>query len=276
MLVIDVPIQCKNMTNYSPPLVDSHCHLDRLDLAPFDGSLDRALNLAWDQGLTHLLCVSAELENFPEILRIAQTYPKVSATVGLHPTEQVVHEPSIEEIVALATHPKVLGIGETGLDYYRSEGDLTWQRQRFRNHIRAAKQLGKPLVVHTREAREDTLQILREENAKEVGGVLHCFTEDLAMAERAIEELGFYISFSGIVTFHNAKALKEVAQRVPLENMLIETDAPYLAPVPFRGKSNHPAYVRYVAECIAALQSVPVARVAEQTTQNFFKLFRVY
>lgn len=249
-------------------LVDSHCHLDRLDLTPYQGKLELALEQAKINGVGHFLCVCVVLEEVPNILRIAQDYENVQASVGLHPTEEVVEEPSVEQLVALANHPKVVAIGETGLDYYRCEGDIEWQRQRFRNHIRAAKEIQKPVIVHTRQAQADTIKILQEENASAVGGVMHCFTETWEMAQAAMD-LGFYISFSGIITFANAKDLQEVVKKVPLDRILIETDAPYLAPVPYRGKPNEPAYVRYVAEAIAHLKNISFAEVAEQTTANF-------
>lgn len=252
-------------------LVDSHCHLDQLDLTPYEGSLSRAISRAKEEGVGHMLCVSIEPKNFSIVLSIAENYPHVSASIGIHPTEES-DELTAEELIALAQHPKVVAIGETGLDYYRSTGDLEWQRERFRRHIQAAKATRKPLIVHTREARADTLQILREEHADDIGGVMHCFTEDWDTAQQAMD-LNFYISFSGIVTFKNATTLQEIAKRVPLNKMLIETDSPYLAPVPFRGKSNEPAYVRYVAAYLAELRGISFEELAAQTTENFFTLF---
>jgi TatD DNase family protein len=256
-------------------LIDSHCHLDRLDLTPFPGGLAQVLTTAAEADVGYFLCVGIDLINSQQVKQIADTFVQVVASIGLHPTEGIEQEPTWKDIASMAEHPKVVAIGETGLDYYRSEAnqDMSWQQERFRQHIRAAKYLGKPLIVHTRVAREDTLRILREEKASDVGGVLHCFTEDLAMAEAAIA-LNFYISFSGIITFANAKELQAVAQRVPLERILIETDAPYLSPVPYRGKPNQPAYVCYVAEQLAHLRGISLATVAEQTTQNFFDLFQ--
>jgi TatD DNase family protein len=253
--------------------VDSHCHLDQLDLTSYEGELPRALLFAKDEGVGHFLCVCITLQDFPHMLKIVKEYPHVSASVGLHPNEAVEQEPTVEELVLLAEDPKVVAIGETGLDYYRSVGNLDWQRARFRAHIQAAKQIQKPLIVHSRQAREDTLKILKEEDASSVGGVMHCFTEDLQMANAAMD-LGFYISFSGIVTFQNAKELQKVATEIPLDRMLIETDSPYLAPVPFRGKTNQPAYVRYVAEFIAKLRGIDVSIVAKVTTDNFFTCFK--
>lgn len=253
-------------------LIDSHCHLDRLDLTPFDGELDNALRFAADNGVGRILCVAIDMGNVQTVIDIAQCYPQVYASIGVHPNEQGGHEPSVEELLQLAAQEKVIAIGETGLDYFRSEGDLAWQHQRFRNHIAAAKESGKPLIIHCREAREDTMRILAEEGADKVGGIMHCFVEDLATAERAME-LGFYISFSGIVTFKNAVELQAVAKMVPAERLLVETDAPYLAPVPHRGKSNQPAYVRHVAQFLADLRGVSFEAIAEQTTANFNRLF---
>lgn len=255
-------------------LVDSHCHLNSLDLAPYGGELLPLLEQAKQQGVQHMISVCVTLQEFPEVLAIAKRYPHISASVGLHPTEKAEpREPTVDELVALAADEKVVGIGETGLDYYRLEGDLDWQRERFRTHITAAKLSKKPLIIHTRQAKEDTLRIMREENAASVSGVMHCFTEDWEMAVAAME-LNYYISISGIVTFHNAKALQEVAKKLPLDRLLIETDAPYLAPVPHRGHPNQPAYVRHVAEFIAALRGISVVELAEITTQNFFTCFR--
>jgi TatD DNase family protein len=255
-------------------LVDSHCHLDRLDLTPHAGSLDAALAFAHAQGVKHMLCVCITLEDFPEMLRIAKTYPNVSASVGLHPNEIVTTaEPLAQDLINLADDPKIIAIGETGLDYFRSEGDLEWQRERFRQHIRAAKISGKPLIVHMRQASVDTLRILREEKAEEIGGVMHCFTEDWETAMAALD-MNFHISLSGIVTFPNAKEVQNVAKQVPLDRLLVETDSPYLAPNPFRGKSNEPAYVKHVSEFIAKLRNISLEEVAEQTTDNFFRLFK--
>lgn len=257
------------MTDLS--LVDSHCHLDRLDLTPYDGRLEGALTHAAELGVTHLLCVCIDLENFPAVLDIAQHYPQVYASVGVHPNEDE-QEVTAETLADLAKHPKVIAIGETGLDYFRSEGDLEWQRDRFRNHIQAAKSTGKPLIIHSRDARQDTLRIMEEQGADQVGGVMHCFVDDWETARKAIE-MGFYISFSGIVTFKSATELKEVAKKVPADRLLVETDSPYLAPVPFRGKSNEPAFVRYVAEHLAELRGTSLETIAAQTTENFFRLF---
>ena len=249
--------------------IDSHCHINFPDLA---GKLPEVFGLMAQNQVSHALCISVELEKFPEILALAEAHPNVYASVGVHPDHEDCTEPSVAELVALADHPRVVAIGETGLDYFRLTGDLEWQRDRFRNHIRAARSCCKPLVIHTRSAADDTLRIMREEQAGDAGGVMHCFTESLAVAEAAIE-MGFYISFSGIVTFKNAVALREVAAAIPLERMLIETDAPYLAPVPHRGRTNQPGFVKHVAEEIARIRGLPVETVGEVTSQNFFRLF---
>jgi TatD DNase family protein len=253
-------------------LIDSHCHLDRLDLTAHNDDLSLALKAANEQGVQRFLCVCVALAQFPDMIAIAEKYEQVWATLGLHPTEEVESEPTIEQLIELAQHPKVIGIGETGLDYYRCEGDTEWQRQRFRNHIQVAKTLKKPLIIHSRMAQIDTINILKEEQADTVGGIMHCFTENWEMAKAALD-LGFYISFSGIVTFSNAKELREVALKVPLESLLIETDSPYLAPVPYRGKPNEPAYVRHVAEGLATLKGVDLVTIATHTTANFNRLF---
>ena len=254
-------------------LVDSHCHLDMLDLPSFEGGLDGVITAARASGVGHMLCVSVNLEDYPAMLALVEDRDEVSVSVGVHPNTREGRDPTPAELVELAANPKVIAIGETGLDYFRSEGALDWQRQRFRNHIEAAKLCGKPIIVHSRDAREDTLQILREENAGEAGGVMHCFAENWDMAKRALE-LGFYISFSGIVTFKSAKELQEVAEKVPLERMLVETDCPYLAPVPHRGKPNQPAWTRHTAEFIAGLRGDSYEAIAAATTNNFNTLFR--
>lgn len=263
------------MTNYCrgqyKMLVDSHCHLNFPGLSE---NLDSVFAGMKQNGVSHALCVSVNFPEFPQVLALAERYPNIYASVGVHPDYEEDREPSVAELVKLATHPRVVAIGETGLDYYRLKGDLEWQRERFRIHIRAAKEINKPLIIHTREAAQDTLRIMEEEGAGQAGGVMHCFTESLEVAEKAME-IGFYISFSGIVTFKNAKMLKEVARRVPLERMLIETDSPYLAPVPYRGKTNEPAFVKYVAEEIAQLRSIAPEEVASATSNNFFNLFRI-
>lgn len=258
------------MSNY---LVDSHCHLDCLSIEKWDNGLDGALTEAHDFGVGHMLCVSIDMENFPKVLELARQHEFVSASVGVHPNVNEGHDPKADELVTLAKDPNIIAIGETGLDYFRSEGDLDWQRERFRQHITAAKQCKKPLIIHNRESTEDCLAILKEEGADEVGGVMHCFVENWEVAKKAMD-LNFYISFSGIVTFKSAQALKEVARQMPADRYLVETDSPYLAPVPHRGKANYPAYVRYVAECIAEIRNESVEQVAKTTTDNFFALFK--
>jgi TatD DNase family protein len=252
------------------PLVDSHCHLD---YEPLHEQLDQVLGRARDSGVGYLLCVGVTIEGFPAVQAIARRHAHVFASVGVHPNEREGRDPQIAELVALADDPRVVAIGETGLDYYRSEGDPAWQQERFRRHIRAAKEARKPLIIHTREAAEDTLRLMREEGAGEAGGVMHCFTESWEVARSALD-LGFYISFSGIISFKTAEALREVAKKVPADRLLIETDAPYLAPVPYRGKTNEPAYLRHVAECLAGVRETTPGDIAELTTRNFFDLFR--
>lgn len=252
-------------------LVDSHCHLNFPELA---AKVDDALALMRENQVTHALCVSVTLEEFPQVRALAERYPHVYGSVGVHPDYPDVPVVKEDELVALANHPKIVAIGETGLDYYRIKDDCEWQRERFRTHIRAARRCGKPLIIHTRSAAADTLRIMREEGAGNAGGVMHCFTESWEVAQGAMD-LGFYISFSGIVTFKNAVALREVARQVPLERMLVETDSPYLAPVPFRGKTNEPGLVKYVAEEIARLRGVPAERISSATSDNFFKLFNI-
>lgn len=250
--------------------VDSHCHLDFPALAEREGEIVAAMRA---NGVHHALCISVTLENFPQVLTVAERHEGFFATVGVHPDSSGVEEPDVARLLALADHPKIVGIGETGLDYHWNKDEPEWQRERFRTHIRAARECGKPLVIHTRSAGADTLRLMREERADEVGGVMHCFTETQEVAQAALD-LGFYISFSGIVTFRNAKELKEVARQVPLDRLLIETDAPYLAPVPHRGRTNEPAWVVHVAEEIARLRDEPLERIAAVTRDNFFRLFR--
>lgn len=251
--------------------IDSHCHLDFPDLAKDLQTL--LLNMQHNQ-VTHALCVSVNLPDFPRVRALAETHANLFASVGVHPDYEDQIEPHADELAGLADHPKVIAIGETGLDYFRLQGDLEWQRERFRQHIRAARKINKPLIIHTRAAAADTVRIMQEEGADRVGGVMHCFTESWEVAQQAIA-MNFYISFSGIVTFKNAVALKEVAKNIPLDRMLIETDSPYLAPVPFRGKQNQPAFVRHVAEEIARIRAVSVEEIANATTDNFFNLFKL-
>jgi TatD DNase family protein len=252
-------------------LVDSHCHLDFPELA---ADIPNLLKRMQENRVGWALCAGVTLERFPVMLDIVRSRANLFAAVGVHPdTEQTAREADIETLVAQADDPKVVAIGETGLDYYRLTGDLEWQRDRFRTHIRAAKVCGKPLIIHTRAAATDTFRVLKEEGAESVGGVFHCFTEGIDMA-RQVLDLGFYISISGIVTFKNALEIKAVAQSVPLDRLLVETDSPYLAPVPYRGKPNQPAYVLHVAEEIARLRDLPLATLMTATTDNFFNLFK--
>lgn len=254
-------------------LVDSHCHLDML--APYRAGegVDALLKAAADEGVTHFLCVGVNFDALPAMLELVDRYRNVFASAGVHPSHTTTTEPGQEEIEQRASQEQVVAVGETGLDYYYDSVPHDVQRERFRRHVRAAVNLQKPLIVHTRDAREDTIAILREENAQACGGVLHCFTESWEMAVAAME-LGFYISLSGIVTFRNADALRDVARRLPLDRLLIETDAPYLAPVPMRGKENQPAYVTHVAKAIAKERAMTLEDLAHATTENFFRLFR--
>ncbi len=251
-------------------LVDSHCHLNFPELLENLPAIKQAM---LDNQVGHALCISVTLPDFPQVLALAETNDNFYASVGVHPDYENIEEPTADKLLMLANHPKVIAIGETGLDYFRLTGDLEWQRMRFRTHIRAAIACDKPLVIHTRSSAEDTIRIMREENAQKVGGVMHCFTENLEVALQAIE-LGFYISFSGIVTFKNALTIKEVASKIPLDKMLVETDSPYLAPVPYRGKTNQPSYVKHVAEEIARLRGISFEEVSAATTANFFHLFK--
>jgi TatD DNase family protein len=249
--------------------IDSHCHLNFPELRE---NIDAILNQMQTNKVTHALCVSVEMDKFHEIDSLSQTHDNLFASIGVHPDYEDIIEPSVEELVEIAKKDKVVAIGETGLDYFRLKGDLEWQRERFRKHIQAANESGLPLIIHTREAREDTIKILKEELKPGTRGVLHCFTETYEMAVQAIE-LDFFISFSGILTFKNAQDLKETAKRLPLERMLIETDSPYLTPVPYRGKANDPSKVIHIAEEISRLKDIPIETVAKVTTENFFNLF---
>lgn len=255
--------------------IDSHCHINFPELA---NRMPELMQRMADNGVTHALCVSVDLPDFPQVLALAEAYPHIYASVGVHPDYEDTEEPSAAQLVQLAAHPKIIAIGETGLDYFRLKGDLEWQRERFRQHIRASIQSQKPLIIHTRAAAEDTIRILREERAGTaqggVAGVMHCFTESLEVAQAAIE-LGFYISFSGILTFKSAKELQSVAKALPLDRILIETDAPYLAPTPHRGKTNEPAFVRHVGEFLADLRGISSAEVQQVTSRNFFNLFKL-
>jgi len=249
--------------------IDSHCHINFPEL---NQKIDQVLENMKDNDISHALCVSVTLDKINEILSLTKKYSNVYASVGVHPDYEDIQEPDIETLFNYSKNEKVVAIGETGLDYFRLKGDLSWQRERFRTHIRAAIKSNLPLIIHTRNAQEDTISIMKEESAKSTTGVMHCFTESYEMAKKAID-LGFYISFSGIITFKNAESLRETVKKIPIENILIETDSPYLAPVPNRGKLNEPANVIYVAEKIAELKGIPIEEVAEITTNNFFTLF---
>lgn len=255
--------------------IDSHCHINFPELAV---RLPEVFGRMAENAVSHALCVSVDLPAFPQVLAIAEQYAHVYASVGVHPDYEDTPEPDVAQLVALANHAKIIAIGETGLDYFRLKGDLEWQRERFRVHIRASRATGKPLIIHTRAASDDTIRIMREEGAGTdaggAGGVMHCFTESLQVAEAAMA-MGFFISFSGIVTFKSARDLQAVAKAVPLSHMLIETDSPYLAPVPHRGRMNEPALVRHVAEYLAGLKNVPLTELAYATTENFFNLFKI-
>lgn len=252
--------------------VDSHCHLDRLDLSPYNGNLSAALRSAHDAGVDTMLCVCISEENKEAVLEVAAANAAVFASVGVHPCDVRAEVTSIDSLLKWAEAPKVVALGETGLDYFHSQDFVGQQRQSFANHLIAGSQSGLPVIVHTRSAQEDTIICMREHANTEVGGVMHCFTESWEMAKQALD-LNFYISFSGIVTFKNAVELKEVAKKVPLDRMLIETDSPYLAPVPYRGKPNEPRYVKEVAEYIAQLRGISTTELAAITRDNFFSLF---
>lgn len=259
-----------------PELVDSHCHLDLIEAEAGEGGLDGVIEAAHAGGVRHMLCVGVSLERLQPVLGVAERYRGVMASVGVHPNEPGGEGPTIETLLDLSRHPRVVGIGETGLDYHRPEGrgeaDPPAQQERFRRHIAAARASGLPLIIHSRAAAADTLRVLREEGADRVGGVMHCFSEDWPTAVAALE-LGFYLSLSGIVTYPRAEAVHDVARRVPLDRLLVETDSPWLAPVPHRGRPNRPAYVRHVAERVARLRGVAFEEVARATTENFFRLF---
>ena len=250
-------------------LIDSHCHLN---FEPLGDDLSGVLERAQASDVEYMLCVSVNLEDYPEVLAIAQAHRNIFASVGVHPCYQDAEEPSVEALVTLAQNENVVAIGETGLDYFRVKGDMAWQKTRFARHIEAGIAARKPLIVHTREAANDTMSMLKEHQAEQCGGVMHCFAEDWETAKKALD-LGFYISFSGIVTFNSAANLKEVARQVPLDRMLVETDAPYLAPAPMRGRPNQPAFVAHTAQCIADLRGIDLDELGAQTSHNFFELF---
>ncbi|MFT5259757.1 MAG: TatD DNase family protein [Saprospiraceae bacterium] len=250
-------------------IVDSHCHLN---FEPMGDNLAAVIAAAQSNDVQHMLCVAVTIEDFPQVLKIAQDHEFIYASVGVHPCYKDSIEPTVEELVNYADDKNIVAIGETGLDYFRNEGDLDWQRERFVRHIEAGIIAQKPLIIHTREAAVDTMAMLKEHNADKCGAVMHCFAEDWDTAKKALD-LGFYISMSGIVTFKSAETLKEVAKKIPMDRMLVETDSPYLAPVPMRGKPNQPAFVRHTAEYLAELRGLSLEEIAAQTTQNFFTLF---
>lgn len=250
-------------------LVDSHCHIN---FEPLRDDEKGVIQRARDLGVEYMLCVSVDMEAFPQVLDLARRYPFIFASVGVHPNHDEGREPTTEELVRLAGDPDVVAIGETGLDYFRSSGDMRWQQERFARHIHAGIEANRPLIIHTREAAADTMDILEAEQAAECGGVMHCFAEDWDTAKRALD-IGFYISFSGILTFKNAQDMREVAKKVPLDRVLVETDSPYLAPVPMRGKTNEPGYTRYVADVLAEIKKVSIEEIAAITSDNFFRLF---
>jgi TatD DNase family protein len=254
--------------------VDSHCHLDCIRLDEFDNDYSAMLRQCADAGVEHMLCVSIDFEKFPAMLAQAEPFAQISVSAGVHPMAERANAIDEVSLLRYAAHDRVVAIGETGLDYYYHKGDRGWQQQRFRTHLRIARELGKPVIVHTRDAGQDTLEILAEENVQQCGGVIHCFTETMDFARRAME-LGLMISFSGIITFNNAEALRQVARQVPDECLLIETDSPYLTPAPYRGKQNYPAYVRRVAEKLAEIRGVSVEHIAQLTRENFYRTFRL-
>lgn len=253
-------------------LVDSHCHLDRIDLAPFDGSLDKALQAAREEGVKQFLCVAINVDNQAQVTGLAEQHQDIYASVGIHPLYTEGQQANFDYLCEQAQHPKIVAIGETGLDYHYAAETKQQQQEMFRTHVRAAVETNLPLIIHTRDARKDTLDILEQEGAAKVGGVLHCFTESLEMAEAAMK-MGFYISFSGIVTFRNAAELREVARQIPDDRILVETDSPYLTPVPYRGKPNSPRHVVDVARCVADIRNQELATLSKNTTDNFNRLF---
>ncbi|MDH5727756.1 MAG: TatD family hydrolase [Gammaproteobacteria bacterium] len=255
-------------------MIDSHCHLNCLKNGEHLSGVKTYLDEAAEHGVEGFLCVSIDLETYPSVLALAHHFPNVYASVGVHPNHDEGREPSEKELIEFAEDKRVIAIGETGLDYFHLKGDPSFQQQRFITHINAARHCDKPLIIHTRDAREDTIDLMQKFDAADAGGVMHCFTETWGMAQQALD-MDFYISFSGIITFKSAEDLREVVKQVPMDRILIETDSPYLAPVPHRGKQNQPAYVRYVAECVAELKQVSVENIIQQTTENFNRLFKL-
>ncbi len=255
--------------------IDSHCHLDKIDLSEFENDFDLMIEYATKLEVSHMLCVAINLNDFDSMYRLVKNYNNIMCSVGVHPCEVLGNEPTIEKLLKYAENERVVAIGETGLDYYYKTVAKQIQQERFETHLHAARLCSLPVIVHTRDARNDTIQILKNNHADEIGGVLHCFTENWDMAKQALD-LGFYISFSGILTFHNAIKLREIAKKVPMNRILIETDSPYLTPAPHRGKKNNPAFVRYVAESLAEIKKCDIKHIKQQTSDNFFKLFRQF
>ena len=255
-------------------LVDSHCHLDCIDLSEFDDNFDNLIKHTRKHDVEHMLCVSINLKQYPDMLEKVRAYPNISVSAGMHPMADECDEFSIEYLTELAMDKKVVAIGETGLDYFYHKGDPSWQQERFKAHIAVANQVNKPVIIHTRDAGDDTINILHQENAEQCGGVIHCFTETQQFADQAME-LGFMISISGIITFKNADALRKIAKNIPDDRLLIETDSPYLAPIPHRGKQNQPAYVQHVAETLATIRNTSVEHIAEISRNNFYQLFNI-
>ncbi|MCP3687136.1 MAG: TatD family hydrolase [Gammaproteobacteria bacterium] len=253
---------------------DSHCHLDRIDLADHDNSFSSLLKTIKAQNVSRMLCIGVNLESFDEMYQSIEDCPHIFCSAGVHPAYENVSEPDVEQICALAKKTKVVAIGETGLDYMQADNKMDWQRERFTVHIEAARQSGLPLIIHSRNARQDTLDILRKNNADRIGGVMHCFTEDWEMAKQLID-MNFYISISGIVTFGQAENVRQMAKKIPRDRLLIETDAPWLSPMPFRGKPNHPGHVRYVAEKLAEIRGESLQEVATYSRENANRLFRL-
>lgn len=254
-------------------LVDSHCHLDRLNLSPYEGDLSKALAAAEARGVGQFLCISVSADNIQNIINIAQQYPRVLASVGVHPCDVASGTVTYEQLCAFASQDKVVALGETGLDYHYETESKSLQHESFAMHLEAGKELDLPIVVHTREAKKDTIDLIREHGGLESAGVMHCFTEDWEMAKQSLD-LNYYISISGIVTFKNAEQIREVVRNMPLDRLLVETDSPYLAPIPFRGKPNEPKNVRETAQYIADLRGLPLEKLAEITTENFYRLFK--
>jgi len=255
-------------------LVDSHCHLDCIDLSEFDNNFDKLIQDSLNAGIEHMLCVSINLQKYPAMLEKVRQYQNISVSAGMHPMADETDEFSVDYLTELADDEKVVAIGETGLDYYYHKGDPQWQLQRFRAHIQVANQVNKPVIIHTRDAGDDTLKVLQEESAEQCGGVIHCFTETQEFANQALE-MGLMISISGIVTFRNADVLRKIAKSIPDNRLLIETDSPYLAPMPHRGKQNQPAFVRHVAETLADIRNTSVEHIAEISRNNYYQLFNI-